>query len=154
MVIKILAGLILGISAGILGRMGGAEGYNTRYRDMGCSIVALAALWVLIGFKVSLWWVYLLIFGLHWGSFSTYWDFLFGFDNLWFSGFVAGLSLLPGLWLGLAWWFVLSRTILLGVTWGLLNKYLPQKVLLWRRDVAEEFLRYSLVIVTLLILVV
>jgi len=111
-------------------------------RDVGCGVVTLLAAGV-VGISAPWWW-WLLAFGLLWASLSTYWDFLFGFDNHWFHGFVIGMSLLPvffhwgifvysiplclamGLWskiLGNATWEELGRgffmpALLLGI-WGL-----------------------------------
>jgi hypothetical protein len=65
-------------------------------RDVGCGVVTLGAC-ALIGISAP-WYFWLLAFGLMWASLSTYWDFLFGFDNHWFHGFVIGMSLLPVVW--------------------------------------------------------
>ena len=143
---------LLALLSGILGRMGGAgksgQWYenilDTKWRDVGCSLIAVARFLLLFGFAWKWWWVYLIMFGLHWASFSTYWDFMFKEDNLWFSGFMVGISSMIGVvvlhWL---WWVVLAWAVFLAVVWGCLNKFLPQKILCWRRDVAEEFLRYT-----------
>lgn len=147
--LKIILLLILSIACGILGRMGGSDKYNTRWRDIGCSLCVLIGLFILFGFNLSLWWAYLLIFGLSWAFLSTYWDGLFKFDNLWFSGFMMGMSAFPYYENDLGY---VIRAILLALIWGSLNKYLPKKVFIWRRDVAEEFLRYSVVILTMPIL--
>jgi hypothetical protein len=160
MIIIIL--LLLSILCGVLGRLGGRakDGIwydflsNTKARDIGCSLMVLSSLLIVFGFHLNLWWVYLLLILLHLGAFSTYYDTIFGYDNLWFSGFMVGLALLPFAWFGIAWWLILIRAILLAIIWGCLNKYLPDKVLIWRRDVAEEFLRYLSVITTLLIVVI
>jgi hypothetical protein len=111
-------------------------------RDVGCGVVTLGAC-AIIGISAP-WWAWLLAFGLMWASLSTYWDFLFGFDNHWFHGFMIGMSLLPvffawgifayavplaifmGLWsliLGNATWEELGRgffmpILLLGI-WGM-----------------------------------
>lgn len=133
----------LAILSGILGRMGGADGYNTKYRDVGCSIVVVFAVILLQGWQPSFWWVYLAIFGLHWAAFSTYWDKVFGYDNFAFSGLVVGLALSPILFIDPSlWWVVALRSIVLAVAWWALNKFLPEKVLIWKRDVVEEFSRY------------
>lgn len=95
MIIKILLTLIISILSGILGRMGGAKDYHTLYRDIGCSLLSIFIFCIWFEFNLNYWWVYLIVFGLHWLSFSSYYDKLFGFDNFWFSGFVLGLALLP-----------------------------------------------------------
>jgi hypothetical protein len=86
-----------------------------------------------------------MIFGLHWLMFSTYFDWIFGFDNLFFSGFMVGLALTPILFMNVDLWPIVAlRTGILTAVWGLLNKYLPQRVFIWRRDVFEEFSRYAI----------
>lgn len=144
---------LLSVISGILGRMGGAEGYDTLYRDIGCSLISLLVLLLLLGFQLSFWWVYIIIFGLSWGALSTYWDKLFKFDNLFFSGFMAGLVFIPigmktNKWIGIG-----IRSILLALIWGSLNKYLPKKIKIfkweWTRDIVEEFLRYASLVATI-----
>jgi hypothetical protein len=149
--IKVLLTLLLSILSGILGRMGGAEGYNTLYRDIGCSLISILTFCLWFGFKPEYWWLYLISFGLHWASISTYFDNLFGYDNLWFSGFVTGVSLLPLIFVYKILPFFIIRSLLLAISWGLLNKLLPFMVLIWRRDVAEEFLRYFTITITYLL---
>jgi hypothetical protein len=65
-------------------------------RDVGCNLCTVGAA-VLVGITVPGWWnlLWLLVFGLTWASLSTYWDFLFGYDNHWMHGFVIGMSCLP-----------------------------------------------------------
>jgi len=101
---------------------------------------------VFMGFQWSAWWVYIIVFGLHWAALSSYWDFMFGYDNFWFSGFVTGLAILPMIFINVAVWPILVlRAGLLSIVWGMLHKWLankPGKFMLWRKDVAEELLRY------------
>ena len=151
MLIKILLTLFLSICSGILGRMGGAEGYDTLYRDVGCSLLSILAFILWFGFKTNYWWIYLIVFGLQWLAFTTYWDWLFKFDNLWFAGFIVGVALLPLFFVDKILPFFLIRVILLAFVWGLLNKLLPSYVFYWRHDIAEEFLRYFSVIITYLL---
>ena len=142
----------LAILSGVLGRMGGAgksgQWYDrlldTKWRDIGCSIIFVLCAILLFGWSPSFWWAYGLVFLLHWGAFSTYWDEMWGYDNLWFSGFMVGLAGTPLLFIDHSLWgFLLGRTIVLTVVWGCLNKYLPQKgIWIWRRDIVEEFSRY------------
>jgi hypothetical protein len=133
--------LVFAFISGVLGRMGGAQGYHTLWRDWGCSAVVVAACWHYLGFHP---WVYLAVFLLHWGAFSTYWQKLFkGVDNMWFSGLMVGVALSPILFIDSKLIvLVLARSTSLVLVWGCLNKYLPPKVILWRRDVVEEFSRY------------
>jgi len=150
MFIKIIITILLAILSGVLGRLGGrakdGSWYdflsNTKARDVGCTLVALGIFVLWFGFNIHYWWIYLITILLHVGAFSTYWDFLFKFDNLWFSGFMVGIALLPLCIVYNLYLLLVIRSILLAIIWGLLNKFLPSKVLIWRRDIAEEFLRY------------
>ena len=135
--------ILLAFLSGVLGRMGGAKGYSTYYRDLGCPALLVMALTLVLGWHP---WIYLSVFLLTWGAMSTYWQFLFkGEDNLWMSGAMVGVALYPIVFIdNNLFVFILARTICLAVIWGCLNKFLPQKgVLLWRRDVVEEFSRYA-----------
>jgi hypothetical protein len=140
--------IILGLAliSGVLGRMGGAKGYSTLFRDMGCSLVVVLAVIVALGLNVAFWWVYLAVFALHWAAFSTYWDWLFGGEgNLWFSGFMVGLALSPICFINHSLWLVVTqRALILCVIWGSLNKYLPKRILFWDRSIVEECLRYTI----------
>lgn len=148
--------IALAVLCGIFGRLGGAaksgQWYdflcNTKTRDAGCSLCILAAWMLLYKFNPSFWWVYLITFGLQWAAFTTYFDKWFKFDNLGFSGFVVGLVALPLIIVQHdAWIMLVVRAFVLGTIWFMLNKHLPSKVLIWRHDVAEEFLRYKAVII-------
>jgi hypothetical protein len=132
------------VISGILGRMGGAKGYDTKYRDIGCSIIIVLNIVLIYGWQASLWWCYIAVFGLSWAAFSTYLDSIFGYDNLWASGALVGLAAFPAYWLGVPWWFIGLRAVILCLVWGSLNKWLPERVLWWRRDVVEEFSRYAI----------
>jgi len=159
--IVILAAAVL---AGILGRCGGAEkkapddGWNwlrnTHTRDKGIAAI-FTALMVWMTIKDFNWLylgAYIIGFLALMGALTTYLDEVFGYDNYWAAGALVGFSavLYPGVsghWIG----FVL-RMGLLVLIWGLLHKYLPKKVLYWGKDVAEEFLRYASVILTIRLL--
>ena len=170
MIIKILILIILSILSGILGRLGGRAKNGSWYdflsdskaRDVGCSIISIIAFCLCFGFKLKFWWAYIISFGLHWGAFSTYWDntnniifdkickiinWQYPKDNFYLSGFMSGLALLPLIITYKLYGLYVIRSILLAVTWGLLNKFLPSKFLIWQRDVIEEFLRYFSVVV-------
>lgn len=143
--------ILIALLSGMFGRMGGAgksdqwyeDVLDTKWRDIGCSLLLILATIVLFGRQPAVWWAYALAFGLTWASFCTYWDKLFGYDCLWFSGLVVGVAGLPLMWVsGDLWWIWVVRMGVLAVVWELLNKKLPQKVWVWGRDVVEEFVRY------------
>lgn len=142
---------LLSFLSGVLGRCGGAAKSGKWYdfmirsitRDLGCSTIFIVSWCYLFGFSPIHWWVYSLVFGLTWASFSTYWDWLFGYDCLWFSGFMVGCAAIPLLIINSSLWGIVALRIgILTVVWWFLNRKLPQKVFIWGRDVAEEFLRY------------
>lgn len=137
--------LICSILSGVLGRMGGAKGFDTKFRDWGCPSIFLGVWIHHFGFVSSMWWIYLIVFFLMWGALATYWDWLFdGQDNLWFSGFMVGFSAMPLVFIHRELFtLLLIRSIILMVLWGCLNKFLPPRILFWNRDVAEEFSRYA-----------
>jgi hypothetical protein len=150
--IKIIFTLLLILLSGAFGRMGGAANsgqwyggiLNTNWRDIGCALVLLLVTILWAGWHQDLVWCYVAAGVLTFASFRTYWDWLFGYDNLWFSGLCVGVAGLPLMWVsGDGWWLFPARIVILALVWGILNKYLPQKgILVWRRDVAEENLRY------------
>ena len=112
MIFKIL--LLLGLSSlsAFLYRRGGTN-KGTLWRDVGCSLVTLVALWLLLGFKLSYWWAYLLTFGLSWGALASYWCLDEKKWGYWAHGLGLSLAVLPfayitGQWLGFA-----LRTIVL-----------------------------------------
>jgi hypothetical protein len=142
MILYALSLVLLAIASAILGRMGGAKGFDTKYRDIGCSLIVVLACWMAFGWHPL---AYLAVFILHWAAFSTYWDWLFPKTdgNLFFSGFMVGAALIPVLAINIDLWpIVASRMVLLCVVWGALNRYLPKKVFIWSRDVVEECVRY------------
>lgn len=141
--------LPLAVLSGILGRMGGAgksgQWYenvlDSKWRDIGCSAIVVLVTFLLAGWSAHFWWVYLLIFVLSWGAFSTYWDWAFkGEDNLGFSGAIVGIAWTPVLFLKVKLWPVVAlRIVVLSLVWWWLNKKLPQGK---GRDVKEEYWRY------------
>lgn len=112
--LKILAWIIATLLSSVLYRMGGAQGFNTKFRDLGLPTIAVALLTYLGGWH----WIYILCFGLYFGSLTTYWKKK-GTDAKWFNWLLTGLgyslSFLPlalftGHWLGFC-----IRTILVSV---------------------------------------
>lgn len=145
--------LALSCLSGVFGRLGGRAKDGSWYdcithskaRDVGCALISVVAFCVVFGFQWSYWWVYLLMTGLTYASFLSYYDSLFGHDEFFFAGALVGLAILPTLIINVHLWpFILIRALVLAVSWGCLNRFLPDKVLFWRRDVAEEFLRYAI----------
>ena len=140
--------IVLSIISAILYRLGGqGKPFNTRYRDVGCSLVTLVALWLLLGFILSYWWAYLLTFGLSWGALSAYW----GLDEkrwgYWAHGLGLSLAILPivfvtGHWIG----FILRTIILTGF------------ITIWSELVSKDKIEergrgFAIIVTTLLLLI-
>ena len=143
--------LLAALLAGILGRMGGAKGYNTKFRDLGVAFIFTGLMvWFTRGsFNLWLLLAHLVAFLALFGALTTYWDNLFGWDNMWFAGFVTGLAAFPYSIISRHWIGFGARAFLLAIIWGLLNKFLPKKILFLQRVIVEEFSRYFFVILTI-----
>jgi len=95
---KLITTFILCGLSGWLYRAGGqGKPYNTRYRDIGVSIVTLLVCltWGLVGALWATLGAYVLTFGLSWGALSAYWgqdEKKWGF---WAHGLGLSLALLP-----------------------------------------------------------
>ena len=77
---------------------------NKLTRRIGCSLITLAMVYFVYGVRCHPGW-YIASFFLHWGTISSYWDKIFGYDNHFAHGFGVGLAMLPitivsGLWFG------------------------------------------------------
>lgn len=127
MIWLVLLGAVL---SAILYRMGGSDKWNTKWRDIGCPLVLLGLVIALFGFKMAFWWVYAITFSLSWGALTTYWDWLFGYDNFYAHGFGCGLAALL-LCFVIPWWIVLIRLTICIVGMGLWSKLI-------KRDVPQE----------------
>ena len=119
-----IAILLLSIVSGVLYRAGGLSKEEESWipvwmrhswvRDWLCPacilVLALPHTWEEFG-------MWLLCYGATGGLLSTYWDWLWGFDNFWWSGFAVGLALffLVGIF---PWYLILARALLLAVCWG------------------------------------
>lgn len=112
-ILKILTWLIVSILAGVLYRMGGAAGYNTKVRDLGVPTIVTVYL-LTLGLKASLWSfcglvvAYFIAFGLLFGALTTYWKKKGTNVHWWnwlFTGLGYSLAALPialytGHWIG------------------------------------------------------
>jgi len=72
--------------------------FDSKARDIGCSLVTVGITGGLSLLPNSPWWAYLLSFLLLFGALTTYWDFLFGYDNFWMHGAMCGLAFAPFMW--------------------------------------------------------
>ena len=103
--------------------------FGRQTRLMGCSALRVGAVY-LLGIKAP-WYAHMAVFGLSVGSLSTYWDFIFGYDNFWFHGFMIGVATVPYAYFSpdvtwLAWGL---QTISLSVFMGLWCKVFGWDVL-------------------------
>jgi hypothetical protein len=126
--------IIATILCAILGRMGGASGFNTKFRDMGVPFVACLYAFLL---GCHSWWL-ILSFGLMFGALTTYWDFLFGYDQFYFHGLVIGVATAPIALVTGHWLHFLGVVVLSSLWMGFWSK-----VIKW--DVLEEGVRYCVV---------
>ena len=139
--------LLLIIASGVLYRMGGAKGYNTKFRDLGVPLIATIYLWI-AGVRS---WLLLPHFLLLFASLTTYWSFVFApADHVdwreWaITGFFYGLSAFVLYWAGVPAWTILARIIVLSIATSLWSEWIG-----W--DVLEEGGRGILITATLPIL--
>ena len=109
---------ILAVLSGIFYRAGGTGGkwyLNTKVRDLGCPLCALAVLYIKYGFHIAM----IPTFFVMWAALSTYFK---GDkpDVLWYHwlivGLAMGLSLFPYAWANGLWPMFWFRTIILIAT--------------------------------------
>jgi hypothetical protein len=131
---KIINLLILTILSGIVYRLGGiGKPFKTWMRDWICPLFFIITL--LLWFQPKLWWNWFLfipIYGLMGAALTTYWDFIFGYDNYWAHGFVCGIATFLLYWLGIHWWAILIYSIMVSVGMGFWSKIISN-------DFVEEF---------------
>jgi hypothetical protein len=112
---KLLAIVLGAILSGIAYRLGGW--IQTKIRDLGVPLVFLVVWCLLKGFAWHSWWVYLITYGLTFASLTTYWKPK-GTPARWYHwclhGLVIGIACLLFVWLGISWWLVVARAIVLG----------------------------------------
>lgn len=110
---KIIIVILASVLSAVLYRLGGASGYNTKFRDVGCALISC----LVLGYLVAWHWTLILVFGATWGTLTTYWKKK-GSNAKWYNWLITGamysVATLPfifaeGIWLGF-----ISRTIVLG----------------------------------------
>ena len=148
---------MLTILSGVFYRLGGWGGegrkkypsapawlFDTKARDIGCTLCCWAGMITLFGLGIP-WYIHLASFLMLFGSLTTYWDFLFGYDNHYIHGLACGVAYFPyaiisGDWVGFA-----VRAVALAVSMGLISQ-------LSGDDVIEEVGRGAVLPATLPIL--
>lgn len=104
-----------------------------------CLLLALPDSWAQLG-----WW--LAAYGAMGGMLTTYWDWINGKDNFWLSGFMVGMAFMFLIPLGVAWYLILIRSIVLAVLWGVNNLICNRYT---TKDGVEEFVRYGVLPLTM-----
>lgn len=140
--------LIISTISGILGRLGGKEGWNTLYRDIGVS-VCICAILGLLGRNLGLfdWLSLILTFGLQWACLTTYRYFLKKpKDYQWWHyalhGFMVSFAAIVFIWTTKHWFWFGARCIVSAVgcgAWYFIGK--------WNDDL-HEFGRYFIITIT------
>ena len=144
--------LIATILSAILYRLGGSAKKgdwldilrNTKTRDLGCPLVALLVL-LMFGIHAQ-WYIHLIAFLLMFGACTTYWDWLFGYDNFYAHGLAIGLAYLPYL-LIIPWYLILARAVIMSLFMGFWCNYFTS-------DIIEEGGRGAIITATLPILLI
>lgn len=138
--LQIIATIILSISGSILGRMGGSDKFNTKWRDVGVSIVTC----MLVGIWGGFHWTLILCCGLMFASMTTYFKKK-GEPVRWYNWLICGLAysvaLVPYIWAQGLW-----------VGFGARSLILPLVIMGWcvliGNSVVEELGRYALILLT------
>lgn len=141
MIFKIIATATLAIASGIFGRMGGSDKYNAKWRDAGDAIIVCLLLGIWGGFH----WTLIPVFGMMWGSLSTYFKKK-GEPVRWYNWLIVGamfcLATIPYVWAMGLW-----------AGFGLRFIILPPLIMLWcvliGNAVVEELGRYFLLAITI-----
>jgi len=117
--------IIAAIASSITYRIGGKGGFKNAkaVRRFGCSLIALIAIWITVGFDAAYWWVYPLTYILQALALSTYWDTIFSpdkNDENWACWLATGagysLATLPLMFTGVHWYAIAGRSIVLGLS--------------------------------------
>jgi hypothetical protein len=146
MILKIALTILAAGLSGTLGRMGGSDKYNTKWRDIGCSLVACAVAWLWFGWH----WTLIIAFGLQFGALTTYFKKK-GQPARWYNWLIVGLAwsvaFLPYIWVQGLW-----------VGLGIRSIILPLAVMGWcvliGNVVWEEVGRYAILILTIPLLLI
>jgi hypothetical protein len=88
--------------------------FQSWVRDWLIGPVCAIAAWL---FGIHSWWLLLMIAATG-GALSTYWDFLFGYDNFYFHGFMVGLAAFPIAIVSGHWWLFAVRCVFMAVWMG------------------------------------
>lgn len=142
---------ILSAISAVLYRIGGMDKKlipfaNTKFRDFGVPLVMAFALYQ----HNIKWYIILACCVLLFAALTTYWDSVFGYDNLYAHGFICGIALFPLTYNGIAWFNIVVYSLCLAIVMGGLNT-LCTKVKIPFSDWIEELTRGAVIIIALII---
>lgn len=128
--------ILFALISGWLGQAGGSGKFPRWLRIIGVPLMSCVNLFLCGIHNLP---ILFFTLGLLIASISTYWDFLFGYDNFWFHGFAIGIAVFLTAFNPLM--FVL-RWISLSLFMELWHLKHPKKFLKWDGARVEEFGRY------------
>lgn len=138
--------ILIAIASMAAYRAGGTS-LGTKWRDIGCS--ALALVWMALYGPAVDWWAHTLALGLMFGALTTYWSRLFeNEDNFFMHGFMIGCAYLPYALTAGIWGGVFVRAFILSLFMGGLN-WAVHKFNIPHSDWIEELSRGAVIILTL-----
>lgn len=141
MLLKIILTILAAIVSGILGRMGGSDTYSTKWRDIGCALIACAVVCMWFGWH----WTLILAFGAQFGALTTYFKKK-GEPVRWYNWLLVGIA-----WNVAFIPYVIAQGMWTG--FGIRLIVLPIVIMAWccmfRNAVVEELGRYFLLVVTI-----
>jgi len=130
-VINLLVFLAVCCFSSILYRAGGSGNYPRQLRVVGCPFILMGLVLLTIPIQLTIVNLSLLILtlGLSIGAISTYWDWLFGYDNFFAHGLGCSLATIPLYWVGVPWWILLIHGVICTLGMGLWSKLIGNDVL-------------------------
>jgi hypothetical protein len=117
-------------------------------RDWLCPACVYGSL--LLFWQPWMWWQWLILmicYPILGGALSTYWDFMFGYDNFYWAGFMCGVAAFPLFFCNISLWSILIRAFVIGIAWGF---YCSHEDV----DYKEEFFRGFLLVITIPLLLI
>lgn len=133
--------ILLTILSGLCYRFGGMpRPFRTWMRDWLIPVLGLAVMLFLVKIDAP-WYIHLVGVLLTGAACSTYWDFLFKFDNHWFHCFMLGLAYVPyTIYTGD--WMELTRPFIMAIIGGAISQ-------ISKNDWVEELSRGAVIVGTM-----
>jgi hypothetical protein len=130
---RILYTIALAAASGVLNRMGGAAGWDTKWRDAGVPLCSVAFFTMWYGWS----WFLIAVIPLQWASLSSYRYWMpkpkdYGFKHYALHGFFCGCAALPVAVYTGHWWLWLARAVVIGLLVGAWSRFAS-------KDIVEEF---------------